>query len=212
MNLANVARLATAPVSGVWYRAVTLPYLASALATAHTRTVRSRFNAGPLLPAKDRFRSSYLAGTPAVALYECGAMFGVPWRPGGSVPNPHLAMAVLNVIVKLNVVCDLADHSPHGPQALLATNAQELTGDWDGWHARSVLAPTAVSGPTGIAPTQHLGKALHKIGVEGFISISARVPTERNLVVLPDNLQPGSSVVFKNQSGTVVHRISTRSP
>jgi RES domain len=210
VNLANVAKLATAPVGGTWYRAVRLPHLATALATGHTRTVRSRFNAGPLLPSKNRFRTSYLAGTHLVALYECGAMFGVPWGPGGSVPNPRLAMAVLNVTVTLSRVCDLTDPSPGGVQAPLATNAQELTGDWDGWHARSVLAPTTVGGPTGIAPTQELGMALQKSGVEGFISVSAKIPTERNLVVLPDNLLPGSSVVFEDDTGAVVHRISKR--
>lgn len=207
MNLANAVKLPRRPETGVWYRALPLRYLPSALATAHTKTVRSRFNAGPRLAKRNQFEIFYLAGSPSVALYECGAMFGVPWNPGGSVPNPHLALVVLNVTVNLQQVCDLTDWAVGGSQSLLRTNAQELTGDWDGWHVRSVLAPTPVSGPTGVAPTQELGKELHRSGVEGFLTISAKVPTDPNLVVLPENLQPGSFVEFKDPAGTVLHRI-----
>jgi hypothetical protein len=207
MNLPAVAGLLTRPERGVWYRAVPLRFLASALATAHTATVRSRFNAGPLLAAHDRFEIAYLAGTHFVALSECGATFGVPWGAGGLVSNPHLAVVILNVTVQLQTVCDLTDWSSGGSQDLLKTNAQELTGDWDGWHARGVLVSAPVAGPTGPAPTQDLGLALKKQGVEGFLAISAKVPTERNLVVLPQNLGPASFVEFRDPTGSLLHRI-----
>lgn len=142
-----------------------------------------------------------------MTLYECGALFGVPWHAGGSVPNPHPALAVLNVTVDLSQVCDLSDSSPGGSQDQLATNAQELTGDWDGWHARSVLAPTNVGGPTSIAPTQELGEELYRRRVEGFFAVSAKIPTNRNLAVFPKNLQPGSFIEFRDPAGSLVHRI-----
>lgn len=123
MNLTNVRHLLTYSETGTWYRALPLRFLPSALATAHTKTVRSRFNAGPLLPGPDQFEIFYLAGSHSVALYECGAMFGVPWSP------------------------------------------------------------------------------------EGFFAISAKVPTDRNLVVLPENLDPQSFVEFRDPAGALLHRI-----
>ena len=114
------------------------------------------------------------------------------------MPNPHLALAVLNVRVNLTQVCDLTDSTPGGNQDQLGTTAQELTGDWDGYHVRNVLAPTNVSGPTGIAPTQELGQALSHAGVEGILTVSAKIPTNRNLAVLPGNLLSGSSVEFSD--------------
>jgi hypothetical protein len=89
-------------------------------------------------------------------------------------------------------VADLTDVAIHQQ---LATTAQELTGDWRGYLIRSAVM--SVSQPTGLAPTQSLGFALHVVpGLEGFRAISAKVPTRVNLVVFPDKLLPGSSVRF----------------
>ena len=80
-------------------------------------------------------------------------------------------------------------------QLQLATTAQELTGDWYGNLQRT--AQSSVSQPTGLAPTQLLGQALHRLpGLEGCRAISAKQPTHMNLVVFPDKLHPGSSIVF----------------
>jgi hypothetical protein len=119
------------------------------------------------------------------------------------VSNPTQAFAILNVQVRLSRVCDLTA-SP--AQTLLQTDAQALTGDWDGWHMRSVI-PGAVPGPTGVAPTQELGQRLSRNGVEGCLAISARVPTHRNRVIFPGNLDPESFVHFRDHTGQVVHSI-----
>jgi len=52
-----------------------------------------------------------------------------------------------------------------------------------------------------------LGYALFQVKIEGFRSISAKIPCNRTLMVLPQRLRPGSSLVFRDQSGNVVHRI-----
>jgi hypothetical protein len=102
----------------------------------------------------------------------------------------------------LTNVMDLTD--PH-TQTLLGTNAQELTVDWDAYQ---INRRTSVSHPTGIAPTQELGRALFTTGIEGFWSVSAKVPYAKTLTVFPDNLLQTSSLVFTDMSnGTVVHRI-----
>jgi hypothetical protein len=55
----------------------------------------------------------------------------------------------------------------------------------------------SVSQPTGLAPTQRLGRAIHRARrIEGFRAISAPVPTHTNLVVFPDRLRRGSRIVF----------------
>jgi hypothetical protein len=89
-------------------------------------------------------------------------------------------------------VADLTDLTE---QHRLATTAQELTGDWRGYLLRGPTTP--VSRPNGLAPTQLLGAALHGVpGLEGFRTLSAKVPTLMNLVVFPDKLQPGSQIAF----------------
>jgi hypothetical protein len=80
-----------------------------------------------------------------------------------------------------------------------------LTGDWQGYHVRTGSTP--VSAPTGIAPTQLLGLALQKTGVEGFRALSAKVPYHRNLIVFTDNLKAGSSLSFSDATGKIVHEI-----
>jgi hypothetical protein len=72
-----------------------------------------------------------------------------------------------------------------------------LTGDWRGYRIRT--AQMSVSQPTGLAPTQRLGRAIHAARrFEGFRTISAQVPTHMNLVVFPTRLRRGSSIVFTN--------------
>jgi len=108
------------------------------------------------------------------------------------IANPRQPWTVINVHVQLR---DVADLSQVSQQSLLATTAQELTGDWYGYQQRSAL--TSVSQPVGTAPTQALGAALFAVsGLEGFLSLSARLPYHKNLVVFPQKLQPGSQVEF----------------
>ena len=120
------------------------------------------------------------------------------------MPNPAMATVVLNVTVVLQEIADLTN-VPN--QILLGTTAQELTGDWNGYGIRDTSTP--IGNPRGTAPTQELGEVLFKTGLEGFRSISARIPYNAILVVFPTNLRRGSSVVFADGAGTT-HRIEGR--
>jgi hypothetical protein len=182
--------LATRPENQVWFRAIQPQYWQTALATAHTTRVPSRYS--PATNASPAFPVLYLAEDHPVALWEVGALLGSA-QPGGLyVPNPRQAWLLLNVQVALHAVADLTDPRE---QHRLATTAQELTGDWRSYQIRSPM--TAVSGPGGLAPTQLLGAALHAVpGLEGFRTVSAKLPTHRNLVVFPDMLRPGSQILF----------------
>jgi hypothetical protein len=82
---ALAAAVAAVPVTGTWFRAIRPQFHATALATVHTATTRSRFNAGPLLPVRQQFEILHLAETPQVALFEVGALLGSPFRPGAAV-------------------------------------------------------------------------------------------------------------------------------
>jgi hypothetical protein len=108
----------------------------------------------------------------------------------------------LNVKVILQEVFDLTDQIA---QIALETNVQEFTGDRESYQIRNIRTP--VSYPTGIAPTQELGKALFATGVEDFRAISAKVPWQKILTVFIDNLQTGSSLTFTDSSGAIRHRI-----
>lgn len=74
------------------------------------------------------------------------------------IANPRRPWSVINVQVHLQ---DVADLTPVSQQTLLATTAQELTGDWQGYLQRNAL--TSVSEPIGAAPTQVLGAALFAV-------------------------------------------------
>ena len=108
----------------------------------------------------------------------------------------------------VDVLREVVDLSTAAAQASLEITAQELTGDWVGYQSRTPY--TRVSEPIGIAPTQELGEALFQTGVEGFRSVSARVPFNRTLVVFTTNLRLGSSVVFADDRGTVQRINGTR--
>ena len=69
MNLAACGGLPLNPENWVWYRAVNLAYLATALSSAHTTTSRMRFNPGPLLLSPQRFQILYLAEDPVLPAF-----------------------------------------------------------------------------------------------------------------------------------------------
>lgn len=162
MNLVDVRTLPTTPENGTWYRLIPPINISTALSSSHTKPLRSRWNGGALLAPTDQFAALYFADSPIVAQFEVGAMLG-SLTPGGSIPNPGLSnFIILNVRIILHGVVDLTEVK--NTQALLCTNAQELTGDWKGYKSRSLR--TSISEPTGIAPTQELGKALFETGIE----------------------------------------------
>jgi hypothetical protein len=85
------------PENRVWYRAVQLAYLATALSSAHTTASRTQFNPAALLPPAQRFQILYFAEDPLTAIFEFGAMLGNAFVPGGAVAHPARAFAMLNV-------------------------------------------------------------------------------------------------------------------
>ena len=185
-------RLVPRPQSGTWFRAVEPQFWQVALQTAQTKTYPSRFNAAQ--GASGPFETLYLAEDSMVALFEVQALFGDPVTPGGIVPHPRKSLGVLNVTVSLTYIVDLTEVSA---QQELETTAQELTGDWVGYRQRG--SRTTVKEPIGIAPTQALGAAFHSVaGLEGFRTISARLPYNEILVVFPQKMQPGSLIRFSD--------------
>lgn len=197
------------PLKPDWYRAIQTHFLTGTpgapptpLSTGHTATIPGRFNPGTL--ASPSFPVLYLGEDHMVALFEVQALLGSPATPGGTVPHPRTAWAILNVMVRLNNVADLTDVPQ---QDIFGTNAQELTGDWRAYGARTAF--TSVASPRGVpAPTQRLGHALYGYPlVEGFITPSAKLPERMNLVVFPDKLLPGSRVEFVNPGDNIKYVI-----
>jgi hypothetical protein len=201
VNLAVVGGLPRTPENRVWYRLIDLSYLKTALRSTHTKKTPARFNPGPLLIPSSQFASLSLADDLITAQFEAGATLG-SYKAGHYISHPNLSFVTLNVQVILREVIDLTDLNI---QNALGTNVQELTGDWEGFQIRSNR--TSVPLPTGIAPTQELGRALFATGVEGFRAVSAKVPYQKILVVFTDNLQSGSSLVFKDHAGRILHRV-----
>lgn len=105
----------------------------------------------------------------------------------------------------------VADLTQVTSQNIVGTMAQELTGDWRGYTLRS--PSTSISQPTGTAPTQALGAQLHAVpGLEGFLTLSAKIPYGRVLAVFPDKLRSGSTVEFVNTASSDTHRIAGADP
>jgi RES domain-containing protein len=194
VNLSACSALTTTPLTGVWYRALPLLHLATALQTSQTRSIPSRFSAGSGV-----FDVLYLCENQFVAFMEVGATFG---SLTNVIPDPAVPWAALNVRIMLNAITDLTANV-----ALLQTNAQELTGDWRGYRDRA-MGGSIVGVEVGPAPTQDLGYALYRVsGLEGFVTFSAKMPTYRCLVVFPAKLHSTSAVEFFDPSGNLAHRI-----
>jgi len=205
MILRACSALKVGPETRVWYRALEPGYLPTALRTAQTKIYPSRYGAGA--NALRPFEVLYLAEDHQVALYEVRALLGAPFAKAGVVvvPNPLKPWTILNVRVTLQKIADLTRASE---QDLLDTTAQELTGDWEGYQERK--PHDSVNKPVGIAPTQALGQALYDLpDLEGFRTISARLPARMILVVFPAKLLPGSEIVFSDGAGHT-HRIKPR--
>jgi hypothetical protein len=144
------------------------------------RGTTSRFSVGDLQAVQHRFDTLYFAEDARTCLYETGALLGTSLRPGWSVANPQRTVRVIRFRLKDGVrVIDLTDPA-------LALSAQTLTGDWEGYRHRP-WAPN-LKLPIGIARTQQIGRMLYarfvdRQDLDGFLTISARVPTKRVLVL-----------------------------
>jgi RES domain-containing protein len=199
MNLGSCGRLPSGPLTGTWYRALQPQHQQTALQTSHTKHFPSRFNAGQSL-----FDILYLAEDQIVALFEVQALLGSPYQTW--VPNPYQAWTILNVHVTLQRIADLTQVPG---QQLIDMSVQELTGDWRGYHLRTVV-PSTIQ-PAGVpAPTQQLGEALFRVRphLEGFLTASAKVPTRRTLVVFPENLFQTSRLLYQDSAGNQIHEIA----
>jgi hypothetical protein len=206
VNLGACRRLASAPETGIWYRAVRLAHLNTPINTAHTKATPSRFSAGP--NASRPFEILYLTETPQVAQFEIGALAGDPLVVGGTLNAPG-SFAVVHVKVVLHRVADLTVVSQ---QNLIETTAQELTGDWRGYQQRAV-ATAPVQEPVGTAPTQDLGEALFAVpGVEGFRTLSARLAYHRSLVLFPEKMFKGSRLEFRDTAAHLLQVIEGTVP
>lgn len=191
------------PLNGVWYRGINLKYVASALQFSHSSSITSRFHHATHFP--NSYPLLYLAENHEVALKEVNAQF----NPPGSklvVPNPHGSWAILNVSVALTAVLDLTDANG---QQVLRTTFQELTGDWKGYDLRR--DPAASVRATGqAAPTQELGRSLYDCaGLLGFLTISAKAPERKTLVIFPDKIKTpvDGKIAFTDPATGVVHQI-----
>lgn len=188
MKLAACKRLALEPIRGTWYRAIARKHWKTALQTAQTSKVITRFNAGKA--AVTPFEILYLAENSIVALYEVGAVFGPPEQ---AIANPHQSKVVpIDVHVLLRSIADLTDPNS---QRSLDVSTQELTGNWE------IYSP-------GEAPTQRLGAALFATeNLEGFLTVSAKIPRCRNLIVFPEKLLKGSRIEFQDDITKKTHVI-----
>ena len=104
----------------------------------------------------------------------------------------------------------IADLTVVSQQDLIETTAQELTVDWRGYrHRNEPLA--SIQEPIGTAPTQDLGEALFAVpGIEGFRTLSAKLPYHCNLVVFPQKMFRGSGLKFSEASAGLLQKIDGR--
>ncbi|WP_316204521.1 RES domain-containing protein [Bradyrhizobium sp. SZCCHNS3051] len=190
MKLSACSSLPTSSEKGTWYRAVEARYVKAHFIHNRMKISITRFNAGRKLKKPDRYACLYLVDDPTCAQYEVGQQLGFP-TPGNHLPNRTKSFAQLTIQVSLQRVADISDLSS---QVLLGSNVQELTGDWKGYDHRT--PHTSVAAPIGMSETQHLGIALYRTGIEGFMTTSAKIPWHKILVVFPGNLAKGSSIEY----------------
>ena len=189
MRLSVVSKLSLQPIRATWYRAIPTEHWSFALRTEHTRFAQTRFNPGGA--NKSPFEILYLASNQIVALYETGAVIGSADQP---VPNPvGPKISIVDASVRLQSVVDLTEHSN---LRLLQTSLQELTGSWSVY-------------PPGLAPTQKLGAALFATEiVEGFLTISSKMPRCKTLIVFPQKLRAKSEMTFEDSILKKTHRVA----
>jgi hypothetical protein len=189
-----------------WHRVLDSKFLSTALSSTHTRTTPSRFNAGRHLSSvSDQYPILYFADTTFAAELEIGALLGSPYDPTQIINHPRKHFVALNIEVYLQDIIDLTDAHV---LATLDTTPQEMTGDWVAYNLRLQIPYVAIPSPQGLSPTQELGVALNKTGIEGFLTASAKISTNPNLVVFPENMKHGSYLRFYDTSHTLIHEIA----
>lgn len=177
MKAKACSKLLRRPLTGDWYRAMSLRFWKTRLASNHSTTIATRFSAAsPVAPGP---RLIYFGANHQVAIMETGALLGNPMAP---ISNPKGSWAILSFDLILTSIVDLTGSTE---QRVLRTNHAELTGNWSNYP--------------GIAPTQELGHELFQLaGLEGFLYTSATT-NARCLAVFPDKLGRGSRITFFNE-------------
>ena len=188
----GVSKLVLRPIFDAWYRAIPSIHWSTALSTRHSTKTISRFGSGGA--DGKRVEILYLAENHAVALHEVGDLLG---PPAGPIANPRAPkISLLDIGVRLQSVVDLTQ-----PAHLnrIQTSLQELTGAWEEIY------------PPGLAPTHKLGAALFAAeNVEGFLTLSSKMPRCKTLVVFPQKLRAESELLFKDPILKKTHRVAGR--
>jgi len=119
VKLAACSKLSLTPENRVWYRAINPSHSATAIASAYTKGISSRFSPGR--NTLNRFEILYFSENQLVALYEVGALLGSIHK-NVTIPNPAQGWLTINAHVILQQVADLTDPAS---EARLGTNPQE---------------------------------------------------------------------------------------
>lgn len=186
MRAKACVRLTRRPLTGFWYRAVSLQHWKTRLNSSHSATHPSRFSAATL--HSPQHRVVYFGENHQVAVIEVGALLGNPSSP---VANPKGSWAIMSFKIILNNIVDLTDTTS---QRTIHTNYAELTGNWSNFP--------------GVAPTQELGHELFKLpDLEGFLYDSSKAQA-KCLALFPTKLGPGSTVTFFNEMTSKTERLN----
>ena len=167
----------------------------SSVAVPHhvpSATSRNRFNQGT-----GSFALRYLAADPVTALLEAVALHGS--YASGFVPGPPPARGWTVFRYRITTPLTVLDFTHPSVRSAADTTIQELTGDWLGYHHRSLFGhalpahlPRVVSSHP-VAPTQRLANdAYSSTAAHGLLAPSAKSPTIANLVLFHARLPVGS--------------------
>ena len=148
---------------------------------------RNRFNDGA-----SGFALRYLASDPAIALLEVGALYGA-YATGFVAAPPARRWTVFRYEITRHI--DVVDFTDPAYRTNALTTVQELTGDWLGYHHRSMGLPASPppvrNGSDRRAPTQRLANTIYTTtNAHGFLAPSAKIPVTANLVLF-DNKTAG---------------------
>ena len=166
---------------GPWYSAA--PSSVAAPFHVPRSHALNRFNDGA-----GKFALRYLAPDPAIALLEVGALYGT-YATGFVAAPPVRRWTVFRY--QITPPLDVVNFTDPTARNHASTTVQELTGDWLGYHHRSMalrpLPPAVLNGPDPHAPTQRLANTIHaKTNAHGFLAPSAKIPVTANLVLFFD--------------------------
>ena len=174
---------------GPWYRAA--PSGVAKRSHKPSSRARNRFNDGT-----GSFALRYLAPDPAIALLEVVALYGT--YATGFVAGPAPARRWTVFRYQITPPLDVVDFTDPTARTRAGTTVQELTGDWLGYHHRSMALPARPPAvlnnprsPYAPTPTQRLANTIYTTtNAHGFLAPSAKIPVTANLVLFFDKLPP----------------------